>query len=67
MADYTCQINEYRSTDETLKESKDGAREQGKKEFKWNLNLHSIETVLYVFYCGFSQSPDVVVRFWLKD
>lgn len=35
MADYTCQINKYGSTDETLRANEDGAKnKQGKKEFK---------------------------------
>lgn len=35
MIDYTCQINEYRSTDETLIECKDGAK---KSRARKNLN-----------------------------
>lgn len=51
MADYSCQINEYGSTDEMLRENKDVTKKyKTGKNLNENLNLYSIEIVLYSFY-----------------
>lgn len=50
MADYSCQINEYGFTDEMLRENKDGTKKNKTgKNLNENLNLYSIEIVLYFF------------------
>lgn len=63
MADYSCQINEYGSTDEMLRENKDGTKKNKTgKNLNENLNLYSIEIVLYFFFYYFFPPlpPDIV-------
>lgn len=68
MTDYTCQINEYRSTDETRVESKDGAKKSRARknlnELQFAFRGHGGILLLLWFYTAIRSR---ITRSWLKD